>query len=484
MQCFSFETSNKLLQLQIMKKLIFTILLLCGGSASVFAQLNPAFTARLQTVLDSVSNRYKIKGISAAVVVPGVGTWKGVHGISSKGHPVTSDMLFGIGSNTKTYTSCIMLLLQEQGMLSLNDTIGKWIHNKPNISGKITIRQLLNHTSGVFSFTENPTFNDSLLSDFSRRWTPDEMLQFVQAPYFAPGKSWQYSNTNYVLAGMIIEQVTGVPYQNSLHKFILDPQGFKNTILFPYETTSSTIANPWSTLNIKNYPEFDLLDSGYVNDAMFSFAWTAGGIMATAEENAHFWDALISGNILSAASMKEMRHYIPIGFSMGHRVGYGLGIFMYDHFINGHTVFSHGGTNIGYINENIVDSTSGVTISVLTNQDSVDNNVLILNVIRPLQKVTEDMKMTAMNEQPADDNTSISFYPNPAAKNVMLNTNGLHGSANLQMFDISGKEVLSKNNIAEGVTAISLENLKPGLYIVRIISSEGHVYAQKLQVRE
>lgn len=461
-----------------MKKLLFAILFISGSITAAFAQINPAASTRLQHILDSVSTKYHIKGVSSAIIVPGVGTWKGVHGTSANGVALNSDMLFGIGSNTKTYTSCIMLLLQEKGMLSLDDTIGNWIKNQPNINGQITIRQLLNHTSGLYNYTTNPAFNDSLVMDFARVWNPEAILQFVGKPYFAPGKSWSYSNTNYLLAGLIIEKVTGKSYPEALRSFILDPQNFSHTLLFPFQTTADVIASPWSTLNIPGYPQFDVLDSGYANEAMFSLAFSAGGIMATAEDNARFWDALISGKIISDASMKQMRHYVSIGVNAGHRWYYGLGIFMMDHAVNNHTVFSHGGTILGYIAENIVDSSTGITISVLTNQDSITNDMIQLYVIKPLHKALLDMNLTALNEQ-VNASEAINIYPNPARNYITLDINNNEINNSLQFFDINGKMVMSQEHIAAGTSRIDLDGFKEGLYICRVISG-GHVYTQKV----
>lgn len=466
-----------------MKKLLFTIALIISGSVcSVSAQISAEASARLQTVLDSVSNKYHIRGVSTAIIVPGTGTWKGVHGTSANGNPLTPDMLFGIGSNTKTYTSCIMLLLQEKGVLNLDDTIGTWIKDRPNISGKITIRQLLNHTSGLYNYTTNPSFNDSLIADFARVWNAEAILDFVGKPVFSPGKSWQYSNTNYILAGLIIEKVTGKSYPEVLREFILDPQHFSHTILFPFQSTTDVIASPWSTLNIPGYPQFDVLDSGYANEAMFSLAWSAGGIMATAEDDARFWDALISGHIISDASMKQMRHYISIGINGGHRWYYGLGIFMMDHAVNNHTVFSHGGTILGYIAENIVDSSTGITISVLTNQDSITNDKVQQNVIRPLHKALLDMHLTAI-AQAAGQDASISIYPNPAKDYIMLQLNNDEENNTVQLYDVKGRLLLSKNNIPAGLSRLPLENIMPGLYICRVISGNGQVLTQKLELR-
>jgi len=466
-----------------MKNLLLSILCLALLQISpVKAQLNPNFTSRLQVVFDSVCNVYNIKGASAAVLVPNIGTWKGVHGISEPGKPITSDMLFGIGSNTKTYTSCIMLKLQEMGKLSLTDTIGKWIHNQPNISGKITIKQILNHTSGIYSFTDNPNFNDSLKANFSRIWTPEESLGFVLAPLFKPGSGWSYSNTNYIIGGIIIKQVMGQPYEVTLRNFILNPQGFNNSIFFPEETSKSPIASQWSVgVNQQNLqPLFSIPD--YNNNGIFSFAYSAGAIMQTAEDNVNFWNNLTTGKIINASSLAQMKKVVIIGTGInGGSIGYGLGIFRYFNFFNGHPIYEHGGTNLGYINENAEDTITHICFSVLTNQDSVSNDILLSNVIGALQKVTMHEKLAGV-DLTSYEAPEVKLYPNPTTDRLNIKVDAFHEPLTFRLYDISGRELMSQS-ISDGQASVSIESLSAGMYISRItVPSGGIVAVEKVQI--
>ncbi len=464
-----------------MKKILLTLSFLAALFNQSQAQLSAAYTSRLQFVLDSVCNRYHIKGTSAAVLVPGVGTWKGVNGISSVGHPITSDMLLGIGSNTKTYVSATMLKLQEMGKVNLDDTIGTWIHGYANINGQITIRQVLNHTSGIYSFTSNPAFGDSIVADFNRVWTPEEMLQFVQAPVFAAGTSWDYSNTNYIIAGIIIKQIQAQPINTILHDLIFTPQGLSNTIIFPADATIATIARPWSKNFNGTYLEDLTAQYGYSNTAMFSAASTAGAIMQTAEDNAKFWHQLISGSIISSTSLNQMLQFVHIGYwavGTGHDIGYGLGIFRYQNYMNGHTIYTHGGTNIGYINENMVDSVTGVCISVLTNQDSISNSQLMADLEKALHKVTITVSPTevaSIQSQPV-----ISVYPNPATDQVTLSMEVKH-PMQFMLFDMNGRCQIN-TEIKENNTRINTSQLIPGTYIGRITDNGTPVVEQRIQI--
>jgi len=466
-----------------MKKLVFTMAGILGFTIlSAQSQLTSAFTTRLQEVLDSTCKKYNIKGASAAVLVPGAGTWTGTYGRSYSGQPITKGMIFNIGSNTKTYTATTMLLLQEKGLVSLDDTIGKWIQNQPNISGKIKIRQLLNHTSGIYNFLENPAVNDSLLANPYKLWKPEQLLQFVLKPYFRPGYNWEYSNSNYIIAGIIIEKITGKAYDKAIHDLLFTPQGLKHTIFSPSDTSTDTIAHNWM-MELTGVSQQDAVEyPGWSNNAIFSMGSTAGAIMTTAGENADFWHKLISGQIISDSSLNQMLTFIQIGSGpTGRPVGYGLGIFRYIDAINGRTFYEHGGTNLGFIAENLVDTTSGICFSLLTNQDSIDNDTLLMGVIGPMHKLTLTMQTTGI-AQTTINRPGISIYPNPSTDVIHITVDNLQGVAKFQLFDISGKQVL-QSEIHNGAHAMQVSQLKPGLYIATISSEQdGFIYSQKVNV--
>ena len=454
-----------------MKKLVFLALLLFAFTANVPAQISPALQARLQFVLDSVCSLYNIKGASAAVLMPQQGTWTGAYGESHAGVPITTDMYFGIGSNTKTFTSALMLKLQENGLLSLDDTIGTWIQGVNYVNGQITIRQLLNHTSGLYNFTSHPNFGPSVNADVTAIWQPEDVLQFIDDTLFAPGTDWSYSNTNYLLAGLIIKEVLGTSYQQALRDSILSPQGLANTVYYPFETPSGTIPHAWSRYFGPPY----LVDGttiGWEHTANFSMAGTAGAIMSTAEDNVKFWDKLMSENIINSASLQEMTQMIPIGAG----IGYGLGIFRRASF-NGHPVYTHGGTNVCFINENIYDEINGTCISVLTNQDSVLNNIILTKVIAALHKETLGPLSIAGANQ---NGPAIIVYPNPAGRYVNVST--ASDGQTIHIADMMGREMLSRQ-LHKGVSEVPLQDCPRGFYLIQLTDKSGAtVYTEKLTV--
>lgn len=455
-----------------MKKLfILTILSFCSWQVT-HAQLNGAYTQRLNDVFDSVCNRFKIKGATAAIVVPGQGIWERAHGISHPGTPITTDMYMGIGSNTKTYFAALMLKLQEQGKLDLDDTIGQWIQHQ-HVPGNITIRQLLNHTSGLYSFTSNPDMNNYILADFTKVWPPDSVLNLVKAPVAAPGGAWDYCNTNYLLAGLIIRSVTGKTMQQALRDEILTPQGLNETYFFPQETPPGTIPHSWSA-NLNGSVHEDMVAvHNYSHNAMFSLASSAGAIMATAKDNALFWDKLMSGQILNSSSMTEFETLVPI--SMGQ--GYGLGVFKLSSF-NGRTIVSHGGTNIGFINDNIHEKASGVSITMLTNQDSISNSILLGGCIAALHKVTIQYTDTRDIIYRHDD---IYVWPNPAREELFVDITDNKFAQQAVIYDMLGRKV-SANGLQPGQNRLSLSGMSSGTYILNVLNADKTVHRQKIQV--
>ncbi|RYZ55414.1 MAG: T9SS type A sorting domain-containing protein [Sphingobacteriales bacterium] len=421
------------------------------------AQIPQAYADRLQVVLDSVASFYNMKGVSAAVTVPGLGTWAGVYGISEDGVPMDTAMALGIGSNTKTFVSAQLLKLDEQGLLSIDDSIGNWIQH-PNVNPQITLRQLLNHSSGVYSFTNSQPWSDSMTSDFNRAWTPDEILQFIDVPDFAPGAGWNYSNSNYLLLGLVIRDVTGQPLAQVLRNGILNPAGLTRTWLYPEETVAATVPHVWSRAFNGVFLE-DIVDvHNYSNSSMFSMAWAAGGIMSTASDNAIFWSKLIREEILSPAALLKMKEVIQLTPTRA----YGLGIFRLKNF-NGRTVYSHGGTNLGFINENIADSISGVGISVLTNQDSVSNSIISTRLVAALHKVTINPPLSVGDLAAA---ARLQIYPNPASGNISISGVPSGLQVKLELFDMTGRLVFGQES--NQATNITLPELQKGMYLVRV----------------
>lgn len=452
-----------------MKKLL--LLLTIAISINSYAQIGGLYNHRLNTVFDSLCNKYNIKGASAAIYIPGDGMWERSYGVSHGSTPITSDMYMGIGSNTKTFTAVLMLKLQEQGKLDLDDTIGQWIQH-PNIPGNITIRQMLNHTSGLYSFTFNTDINNFITPPYTQIWSPDTTLSLVKAPVAAPGGSWDYCNTNYLLAGIIIRDVMGQPFEKTLRDEILTPNGLNETYFFPYEKPNGTIPHAWSSvLSSGNAMEDMDVAHNYSHNAFLSLAYSAGSIMSTARDNAMFWHKLVSGQMLTTRSMTELETLVPVSPGQG----YGLGIFKLSSF-NGRSVISHGGTGFGFINDNIADQTSKVSISVLTNQDSISNSMILGGVIKALHQIT--MQHTNVNNISIERN--IKVYPNPAKGQLNINIEKTKNAV-ATIYDIKG-QTIKQQPLQTDQNTIHIPDVPNGMYLLNITEGGTSIHRQTIQI--
>jgi D-alanyl-D-alanine carboxypeptidase len=324
---------------------------------------DPVLANTLQRALDSVRTVQRVPGVSAAVLIPGQGVWLGVSGVSSKTPSVNvqPEMLFGIGSNTKAFVSTTILSLVDAGLLSLDDSLSKWLPPYPNITGSVTIRQLLNMTSGLYDYlNDSNAQGDSVAANPTRLWTPEELIRtFTGPPRKLPGGAYTYCNTNYVLLGMVINKITGKSVSSQIRQRILTPLSLDHTFLEVEEQYTDPVVHPWdSGIDFASIPV----------TAHFSTLWTAGGIMSTAENMARWAKALYEGAVISPSARAQMLTFVPAsstqttGFVWN---GYGLGVRRGAYY--GKTVLGHVGAVMGYVSITGYFPTTGVSAVVLFN---------------------------------------------------------------------------------------------------------------------
>ncbi|MFC0528798.1 serine hydrolase domain-containing protein [Phytohabitans kaempferiae] len=262
------------------------------------------------------------------------------------GAPVPDDGYFRMGSNTKTFAAVVVLQLVAERRLSLEDTVDRWLPGVVSGNGhdgrRITVRQLLQHTSGIFNYTNDlPGLNSA--EEYERlRFVHRDPAALVaiamrHGPAFAPGTSWDYSNTNYILAGMIIERITGKRWATVVRERITGPLGMTRTYS-PGDVP--TLPRP----HAKGYQQFEpggpLVDTTLLN---MSMGWAAGDLVTTPTDLARFWRALQSGRLLAPAQMAQMHRTVPaVTFQdLWPGARYGLGIMWTPSSCGGY--WSHGG---------------------------------------------------------------------------------------------------------------------------------------------
>ncbi|MFF1277567.1 serine hydrolase domain-containing protein [Streptomyces marokkonensis] len=267
--------------------------------------------------------------------------------------PVRPGDRFRIASVTKTFVSTVVLQLAGEGRLSLDDTVEDWlpgvISGNGNDGGRITVRHLLNHTSGLYSYTRDiPVLNTraGYLAQRYTTWTDSQLVGMAMrhAPDFAPGAGWAYSNTNYIVAGMIIEKATGNTWEREVTRRIVRPLHLRHT--------SAPATRPDIPGNhLKGYSAFDdgkpAIDVTEFNP---SAAGAAGGMISTSADLTRFYSALMKGRLLKPAQMAEMRTTVRAAQldAVWPGVRYGLGLMQVPLSCGG-SYYSHAGDIAGYM---------------------------------------------------------------------------------------------------------------------------------------
>jgi D-alanyl-D-alanine carboxypeptidase len=248
---------------------------------------------------------------------------------------------YRIGSGTKTMVATVVLQLVAEGRLGLDDEVTRWLR-VPGLDGRITVRHLLQHTSGLHRDQMLWRAPTSFLDNRFRRFAPAEIVRIALTnpqPRPAPGSTFEYSNTNYVLAGMLVERVTRRSVEGEITRRVIRPLGMRDTV-FPYDTTHVR------GRHLSGYVPRGLVD-GSPDQAPYdatvynmSWAWTAGAVVSTAGDQATFLHGLLSGRLLPGRQLAQM---LTTG-----RFGYGLGIFPVRIPCAPGVVWGHDGVIFGY----------------------------------------------------------------------------------------------------------------------------------------
>ncbi|EJQ29379.1 hypothetical protein IEC_05822 [Bacillus toyonensis] len=273
-------------------------------------------------------------------------TWgyaAGVADLSTK-KPMKTDFRFRIASVTKTFTATVVLQLAGENRLNLDDSIEKWLPGVIQGNGydgnQITIRQILNHTSGIVEYARSKEID--FFTNTKKSFTAEELVKIglSMPPEFAPGKGWSYSNTGYVLLGILIEKVTGNSYAEEIENRIIEPLELSNTFL---PGNSSVIPG---TKHARGYLQPDgaseLKDVTYYNPSIGS---SAGDMISTADDLNKFFSSLLGGKLLKEQQLKQMLTTVPTGIA--ETGGYGLGIYE-TKLPNGVSIWGHSGGIPGF----------------------------------------------------------------------------------------------------------------------------------------
>lgn len=306
--------------LKIAAVMAFVTALVSGCSGGGAPSFDSKTALLMQGSLDAGVSEIKVPGVTMTVVGPDGSRWAGISGVSDipNNTAMADNLKFRIGSVTKTFTATMILQLVQEGRLSLDQTLeavlpGTGVAN----ANQITIRQMLNHTSGIFDYAQaqNPNFLAGLLADPLKKWRPEDLIAVANAnaPYFDPGKDFHYSNTNYVLFGLMVEKLTGRSYGQELSSRILVPLGMVNT------SVPETPEMPAGSTHGYTYDNGNWLDTTRFDP---SWGFGTGSLISNSEDLLIWLDALIQGTLLDQQRKADMFTFVDINAD----VKYGLGL--------------------------------------------------------------------------------------------------------------------------------------------------------------
>jgi D-alanyl-D-alanine carboxypeptidase len=340
--------------------------------------LDDSSSAALEKALNYMYSATGILGAECAVIFPDGSMWAQSVGVAvnSPRQAWTDDTLLSVGSISKTFTGAMVLRLVQSGRLQLDDAVSRFLPSYPNGAG-ITIRSLLNHTSGIRDLFEPATYS-LIEADKNAVWTPAEVLAKVGQPYFAPGKGWHYSSTNYVILGEIVEAVTGEKLAVSIRRDFLQPLGLTHTFLQSEETPVGPLAHGYmGTLKAHSDVSVGQPLLPYVSAATATGA--SGAMASTATDIAKWADALYRGRVFDPAWLATLLDTTDTAQFDPH-FPYGLTVEQFnlgDHFAWGHRGHVDGFWSIvAYVPD------LGVTVALLTNADWINTLLQLANLVK------------------------------------------------------------------------------------------------------
>ena len=361
------QSYNRLSMLKPLLAVLLTLLMVSPAAA----QLPEELKSKVDAVVNQILSSTKVPSASIAIVKDGRIAYLQAYGLARISPPMeaTPQMQYSIGSISKQFTAAAVLLLVQEGKLTLDDPVSKYLPELTR-ANEVTLRMLLSHTSGYQDFWPE----DYVMTSMMVPATAQHILDvWAKKPLdFDPGTQWQYSNTNYVIAGLIVEQASGMPLIDLLEKRVFLPLGMNDV----YNSDASRL------------PATD--PTGYERHALGpqrpspqeGAGWMfAAGELAMPAHDLALWDiSVISRSLLSPASYVQL--LTPVRLKNGAGTGYGLGVTLGER--DGHKTIEHSGEVSGFVSDNLVFPNDRAAVMVLTNEMATQAARQIADQIAPI----------------------------------------------------------------------------------------------------
>jgi len=333
-----------------------------------------------QLLSEYLTKNPAIKGAMASVSTRDENIWVGAEGLAevSNNQQMDTEAFFSIASLTKPFIATLVLQLVEEGKCSLDDLVmdhikQDYVQQVPNIND-ITIKHLLSHTSGVYDYLENGTLHLQAINTPDARYTLEDRVNYAIEngdPEFTPGEGYSYSNTNYVLLGQLVEDITGNDLKHELEYRIFEPLSLENTFFAPQEQMQNLIHGYYGDTDVTNF--------------IFNFDWNSpdGGIYSTMSDLKTFFHALFEGQLFDQTeTLSQMQAF--------NDNGYGLGLELFSNGTDG-MVIGHTGTTPGYSCGAAYIEDQSKLVIVVNNQTEteIENNAFLMNQLIIAQKTNK-----------------------------------------------------------------------------------------------
>jgi D-alanyl-D-alanine carboxypeptidase len=299
----------------------------------------PAIRRRLDRAFRRMAKEIGAPGLVAAVRLPDGSVWYGSDGVLWPGGPeATVDTPFAWGSITKTFVAALILRAATQGQLDLDQTIDTWLPEIAN-SDQITVRMLLAHRSGIADYFQHKDYADLVFKRPQHAWTTDEILALTGPQQYPPGKGFNYSNTNYVLLGLILERITGQPLDVLIHDQLLAPLGMDETVFQQAGQSPGLVGAKGFWKSGSGFREWSDGTDFRPTTSAATVAWAAGAMEGSARDLLDWEIALYGGQVLTPGELSQM-------LAFRRDSGYGLGARTQT--VAGKPGYGHGGSVRGF----------------------------------------------------------------------------------------------------------------------------------------
>lgn len=360
-------TRSKILGIVILAAATALPLLMVSDAAMAQPASTPA--ADFKAAADAlVAASYPADGPGAAVIVTRGGqviysAGRGLADVENR-RSITIDTRFRLGSIAKQFTAATVLKLVEEGKMSLDDPVSRFIPDYPQPGAKATIRQLLNHTSGIQDFSKIPGW---ITRNRHRPWTTRQLLAVFRdlPPKARPGTAWEYNNGGYVLLGAIVERVTDKPWHEAMDERIMKPLGLKSTSHPAPDAVDASVARGYTDQDGKQVP---------IALSHLSVAHAAGGLQGSVADMARWAQALHHGEVVRADLYKEM--ISPARLADGSTETYGMGLRLRQ--IRGRPALVHGGAGGGLDTDSAYVPSDDLFVAVFANSDDPQSDTASL----------------------------------------------------------------------------------------------------------